>query len=287
VKKIVITGSTGTVGQALLSQLLEKEVEVVALTRSPNKIQLNSPKLKVVQADLNNRASYAETLVGAETAFLLTDGTLEMETLQKDFINTCRIQGIPFVVKQSAMGAATDAPVKMFRMHHSIEEHLRASGLAYCLLQPNTFTQNLLAHAQSVKNQGAIYAPLSKGRVSYIDARDVARVAVAVLTNDTDKHYNQTYVLTGPAAVPMLDVAQVIGETVGQEVNYYPVSYEQGKEAMLGFGMDEWLVGDLMAIAQLGAEGQAERITDTFEQVTGEAPRSLANSVYDFKPAFQ
>lgn len=286
-RKIIVTGATGTVGQALLPQLLEQELEIVALTRSPNKIQSGHPKLRVVQADLNNRASYADTLVGADGAFLLTDGTLEMEGLQKDFIDACQAQSVPFIVKQSAMGVATEAPVRMFRMHHNVEEHLRTSGVAYCILQPNTFTQNLLAHTQSVKQQGAIYAPLGEGRVSYVDARDVARVAAIVLTDDTGVHRNQTYVLTGPAAVSMSDNARAIGQAIDKEVNYYPVSYEQGKEAMLGFGMDKWLVDDLVAIAQLGAEGKAERTTNTVGEVTGEAPRSVTDSMRDFQPAFQ
>lgn len=286
-RKIIVTGATGTVGQALLPQLLEQELEVVALTRSPNKIQSDHPKLRVVQADLNNRASYADPLVGANGAFLLTDGTLEMEGLQKDFIDACQAQSVPFIVKQSAMGVATETPIRMFRMHHNVEEHLRTSGIAYCILQPNTFTQNLLAHAQSVKEQGAIYAPLGEGKVSYVDARDVAQVAATVLTDGTDKHHDQTYVLTGPAARSMFDNARIIGQAIGKEVHYYPVSYEQGKEAMLGFGMDEWLVDDLLAIARLGAEGKAEQISSTVEQITGTPPRSVADSINDFQTVFQ
>ena len=286
-KKIVVTGATGTVGQPLLFQLLKKDIDVVALTRSPGKIQLDHPNLSVVRADLGNRSSYTDALASADAAFLLTDGTLAMEDLQKEFIDACQTQGVSFLVKQSAMGAASDAPVKMFRVHHAIEAYLRASGVPYCLLQPNTFTQNLLAHAQSVKDQGAIYAPLGEGKVSYIDARDVARVAATVLADETEKHRNQTYVLTGPVAVSMSDSARLISQVAGREVNYYPVSYEQGKEAMLGFGMEEWLADDLVAIARLGAEGKAEQVTDAVEQVTEVAPRSVADSINDFQSTFR
>ena len=286
-KKIVVAGATGTVGQALLPQLLEKGIDVIALTRSPHKVRLDHPKLNVVRANLGNRPSYVDVLASADAAFLLTDGTLAMEDLQKEFIDACQTQGVSFLVKQSAMGAASEAPVKMFRMHHNVETYLRKSGMPYCLLQPNTFTQNLLVHAQSVKEQGAIYAPLGEGKVSYIDARDVARVAATVLTNDTEKHRNQTYVLTGPAAVSMSDNARVISQVARREVNYYPVSYEQGKEAMLGFGTKEWLADDLVAIARLGAEGKAERVTDTAAQVTGVAPRSVADSINDFQSTFK
>jgi uncharacterized protein YbjT (DUF2867 family) len=285
-KKIIITGATGTVGQALLPNLLKHNVRVVALTRSPEKIQERSDRLKIVQADLRDQASYADALAGADTAYLLTDMTAETEILQNQFIDACRAQGVSLVVKQSAMGAAADSPVSMFRTHAAIEQHLKASGVAYCLLQPNSFSQNLLAHSQSVKTQGAIYAPMGDGKVSYVDARDVARVAATVLADASKKYHNKTYVLTGPEAVSMQESADVIGMLIGKKVSYYPVSYEQGKEAMMNFGMDEWLVDDLVATARLGAEGKARKVTENVENITGTKPTTLNESLSDYQASF-
>ena len=285
-KKIIITGATGTVGQALLPNLLEHDVQVVALTRSPEKIRERSAHLEVLQADLRDQASYADALAGADAAYLLTDMTAETESLQNQFIDACQAQGVSLVVKQSAMGTAADSPVSMFRMHAIIEQHLKASGVAYCLLQPNSFSQNLLAHSQSIKTQGAIYAPMGDGKVSYVDARDIARVATTVLTDDSRKHHNQTYVLTGPEAVSMQESAEVIGTLIGKKVSYYPVSYEQGKEAMMNFGMDEWLVDDLIATARLGAEGKARKVTENIENVTGTKPTTLKESLSDYQASF-
>ncbi len=286
-KKIVITGATGNIGQALLPMLLDKEVSVIAITRSADKITQTDTKLEVVEADLKDKASYMSALAGADIAFLLTDGTPDMETIQHDFIDACQAQSILFVVKQSAMGAAPDAPAKTLQMHHAVEEKLKNSGMAYCIVQPNSFTQNLLAHAQSVKEQGAIYAPLGEGKVSYIDVRDVANVVASILTDDMEKHKNKTYILTGPAAVSMQENAKSISDITNKKVVYYPVSDEEGKNAMLGFGMDEWLADDLVAIARLGAEGKADQTSDAVQEITGTKPRAVKDTLENFQSAFQ
>lgn len=286
-KKLVITGATGNVGQALLPLLLEQDVQVTALTRSPDKLTSDDPKLTVAKADLTNPDTYASALAGADAVFLLTDGTPEMESMQNRFIAASHEHHVPFLIKQSAMGAAADAPVDLYNMHYAVEEKLKASGVSYCIVRPNSFTQNLLAHAQSIKEQGAIYAPAGDGSVSYVDVRDVAQAIASILLSSADQHRNQTYELTGPAAQSMQENADIVGELIGKKVQYYNVPPEQGVTAMQGFGLSEWLAKDLVAIAQEGAHGRAAQVTDAVEEITGTQARSVRDSLSDFQSLFQ
>ena len=166
-KNIVVTGATGTVGIYILPFLLQEDVTVKAITRSANYLNLTDPKLTIVEADIARPETLQDTLQEADALFL-TGGLLEMDTIQKGIIDAAQAQDVPFVVKLSAMGAASDSPVKMFQRHYAVEEYLKASGIGYCILQPNSFTQNLFMYAPSIKEQGAIYAALGEGKVSYI-----------------------------------------------------------------------------------------------------------------------
>ena len=117
--------------------------------------------------------------------------------------------------------------------------------------------------------------------------RDIARVAAAVLFSEPDKHRNQAYVLTGPEAESMQQNAETIGEVIGKKVTYHPISYQESREAMLGYGMQEWLADDLVGLARIGAEGNASRVTNAVEEVTGSAPRSVRQTVEEYQDIFR
>jgi uncharacterized protein YbjT (DUF2867 family) len=63
------------------------------------------------------------------------------------------------------------------------------------------FMQNLLAHAEYVIKEGAIYSPSGDGRIPYVDARDVAAVAFVTLTQPV--HLRKAYVVTGGKRFPI------------------------------------------------------------------------------------
>ncbi len=283
-RKIFITGATGTIGSALLPNLLASGMEVTALARNPEKIAPHK-NLNVVKGDLSNPTSYGENLNDVDAAFLLTSGTPEMLRLQTDFIATCIQKEVPFILKQSAMGVGSQSHIQMFEWHRQIEVQLKASGISYTIIQPNTFTQNLLAHINSIQQENLIYAPTGEGKVSYIDARDIAKVATKILA-DPEPHKNKTYRLTGREALSMGQIAEIIGKLIEKDVNFISVTPKQGKESLLGFGMEEWLVDDITAIAMLAAEGKAAEITDDYKLITADSPKTVTVSLADFRSAF-
>jgi uncharacterized protein YbjT (DUF2867 family) len=84
-------------------------------------------------------------------------------------------------VQLSAMGGrAAIFP----RQHADSEDYLRASGVACTSLRPNGFMQNFVNyHAPTINTQGVFYGSQADGKVSHIDIRDIAAVAVKVLTH--------------------------------------------------------------------------------------------------------
>ena len=53
----------------------------------------------------------------------------------------------------------------------------------------------------TIKSNNAFYIPAEDAKVSFVDARDIAAVAVKALV-DGDQHYKKTYMITGPEAYP-------------------------------------------------------------------------------------
>ena len=107
--------------------------------------------------------------------------------------------GVKHIVKLSVLGTAPDSPVSLLRWHAEIEEHIRKSGINYTFLHPHFFMENLLANAESVKKDGALYSPLGETKVSPVSIRDVVAVAATILREGG--HVGKTYTLTGPEAL--------------------------------------------------------------------------------------
>lgn len=66
VKKVVIIGASGFVGSALLKEALNRELEVTAVVRHPEKIKIENENLKVKKADVSSLEEVTEVCKGAD-----------------------------------------------------------------------------------------------------------------------------------------------------------------------------------------------------------------------------
>ena len=64
-----------------------------------------------------------------------------------------------------------------------------------------------------------IYLPAGKGKVAFIDLRDMGVVAADVLT-DMGRHAGETYTLTGTAAYTFYEVADILTGALGRAIRY-------------------------------------------------------------------
>ncbi len=67
--------------------------------------------------------------------------------------------------------------------------------------------------ARTIASEGAIYGAMGDGKVGHIDTRDIAVVAVTVLTSEG--HEGQIYPLTGPESLSMAEVAARLSTAPG------------------------------------------------------------------------
>src|SRR6478672_6547694 len=147
---ILITGGTGTSGREI--------VEAVARTGRPFRVTardvaraepLRKLGAEVVRGDFTDAASLERAMAGVERVFLNSGPTEDLVDLQGNVIDAARRAGVRHVVKLSVFGAdLPGAPgVRFMRQHVDVERRLRDSGLAWTMLRPTFFMQNLLGSA--------------------------------------------------------------------------------------------------------------------------------------------
>ena len=111
----------------------------------------------------------------------------------------------------------------------SREEIIEQSGIPFTFLRPNEFMQNFINfHSPSIKGKNAFYIPLEDAKVSLVDVRDIAAVAVKSLT-DEDLHKNKTHLITGPEALSYHQVAEILSNRIGRKINYVNISDEEAR----------------------------------------------------------
>jgi uncharacterized protein YbjT (DUF2867 family) len=186
-------------------------------------------------------------------------------------------------VKLSAMGGRE----AIFpRQHAQSEDYILSSGVPYTFLRPNGFMQNMVNYnAPTINTQNAFYGSEGDGRVSHIDIRDVAAVALKALTEDG--HLGKAYTLTGPEALTNTEIAQILADDLGREIRYVNLPPAQIKQALLAAGVPEWNADALLDLQRLYREGKAATVTRDVEQILGRKPVSFAQFSRDYKHAFE
>lgn len=281
----LILGPTGNIGTPLVARLARENAFFRIAVRDPKKKTASlGANGAAVRFDFADPSTYAPALDGVERLFLLTPFVENMVELTGKAVDAAKRAGVRHVVKLSALGAGEEAML-LGRLHREAERLVEASGMAWTHVRPNGFLQNFVAfYAGSVKAQGKIFAPQGEGRVSSVDARDVAAVAARALTGSG--HERRAYDVTGPAAHSLSDLARELSRVAGKPVAYVPIPESAAREAMLGRGMPAWNTDAILDLFRLYREGGAARVTRAVEEVTGAPGRSMEAYIDENRAAF-
>jgi uncharacterized protein YbjT (DUF2867 family) len=279
---VLVVGGTGTVGQSVVYELLAREIPVRALVRDLDKGAAMLPGAELVQGDLADPTTLPAALAGVERAFLLTSAAEDLATLEKAFVEAAKAAGTARIVKLSTLGAAPDSALHLNRAHGEVEAALKASGMAYVIVQPSYYMQNLIGSAAQVA-EGVLGGLAGDGKIAVIDTRDVADVCVLGLVDDA--LVGKSVAITGPEALSYAELAARLAAATGNAVEYADGDPAETKAAMLEAGMPTWFVEDLVGQQQLFRDGKGATVTDV-DQVLGRPGRTFDSFARDYADVF-
>ncbi|WP_062070249.1 SDR family oxidoreductase [Demequina sediminicola] len=221
--KVFVTGPTGTVGLPTVTNLLERGQEVVAGVRSlddaavlPEGVEVRLFEFGSPDADLD------AAMEGCDRMFLMRPPPIEdVQTYlfpTIDAAKRARMKQVAFLSLQGVQGNRSTP-------HHAVEAYLRKVKAPYTMLRPNFFMQNLeTAYVTSIRERGEIFVPAGRSRTAFIDARDIGRVAAAVLAEPG--HVRKAYTLSGEQSLTYAKVAEIMSAQLGRPIVYNRPSEE-------------------------------------------------------------
>ena len=282
---ILVTGASGTVGRAVLDEMRKTGKPFKAMYRSEDDARKAPAGVATVIADFAEKETLRRALAGIEAVYLVCSPIPDLVELETNLINACRESGVRQVVLNSALGAE-DYPKSFPSWHRKVEDKLKASGLGYTILRPNSFMQNILAYsAPSIRVESAFYSSMGTARMSYVDVRDVGAVAAKVLTSPSG-HTGKIYELNGPEAVSNAEAAERISRVAGRPVRYVDIPEAAQRKAMQDSGMPEWQIAALLDLQRYYAEGQGGEVTDVLPRLLERPPKTLNEFLEEFKDSF-
>lgn len=283
---VLVTAATGNVGRALVPMLADAGAQVRAGSRRALAFGDGLEGVQAQRLELREPASVAGALKGVDRLFLATPLAQDMAAVAARVVEQARCAGVAQIVRLSALGAGGGAATRLAAVHRQTEAVLRDSGIPCVCLRPNAFMQNVIGQfAEGIRQTGSFRAPQGNGRVSCIDARDVAAVAARLLTQSPPP--GGCFDLTGPTALSNYDIAAVLTRVLGREIRYVDTQPGETRAALRAHGLSSWLIDIIMELYDLSARGGAALITPDVELVLGRAPRSFEAFAGDYVEAFR
>ena len=282
---ILVTGATGTVGGEVVRQLLAAGQPVRALVRPGSAAPMPGNGAEVAVGDAGRPETLGAALRGVERMYLLLPMVPALRQWDADIIAAAGRAGVRHVVKHSNMGAQDEAGTTMQRWHRAGEMLIEKSGMAWTFIRPTGFMTNTLGWGDMIRSQGTVYAPGGDGRLSVVDPRDVAAVAVAALTEPG--HEGRAYDVTGPEALSAAEQVKTISEEIGKPVTHIDIPESAAREHMISTGMPAEIADALIGFMTDVRAGRSATVTDTVMKLTGQPARTFAAWVHENAAAFQ
>ncbi|MFD5895572.1 NAD(P)H-binding protein [Streptomyces sp. NPDC060366] len=263
----LVIGATGTTGSRVASQLAAGGHLVKAAGRRATAVA----DARAVRFDWADPTTFDEALSGTDRVYLIPPiGSSEPAAVMLPFLERARTAGVRRAVLLSSSAIPAGGPATGL-----VHEALPGLFDEWAVLRPSWFMQNFTGdhpHAQSIRADGTMSTATGAGRVAFVDADDIAAVAVHALTDD--RAPNTDLVITGPQALSYGDIADAVTEVTGRAVTHRQLTYEQMRDH-LASSMPVEFAAMLAGLDRAIAEGSEDRTTDTVHRLTGRPPTAF------------
>ena len=281
--RILVTGAAGNIGAEIVKRLQARKADFAVMTHASGGAPAGAGE---TQGDFLDPASLRRAFEGVDTLFLLFPLVPEMPRMAANAVAAAKAAGVRHIVRSSGAGADAASPAAIAKVHGEIDALIRNSGIPFTLLLPTSFMQNLVNFYGAAIRDGALYAPRGDGATAVIDVRDIADVAVEVLTHPA-AHAGQSYTLTGPEDLTDAQMVSAIARQIGRDVRYVDVPEAAAVDSLTRMGSPPQVIEWLMSLNHVIKQGWAAGVSPVVETITGRPPRNLADFVRENAAAWR
>jgi uncharacterized protein YbjT (DUF2867 family) len=262
-KITLVLGGTGKTGRRVAERLEARGMPTRVGSRS------GEPPF-----DWENTDTWASALEGVESAYVSYYPDLAIPgapAAVRSFTELAVRNGVRTLVLLSGRGE---------EQAQSAEQALREvgeeAGVDWTIVRCAWFMQNF--------DENYLLEPILAGEVAlpsgnvpepFVDAGDIADVAVAALTEDG--HAGQLYELTGPRLLTMEEAISEISKATGREIRFIPVSLEEYEAVLAEADVPPEFLSLLTYLFGTVLDGRNTSTTDGVRRALGREPKDFTD----------
>jgi uncharacterized protein YbjT (DUF2867 family) len=276
-KRILVIGATGNIGRQLVAQLVRTGAPVRAMTRKPDEARMPA-QVEVVGGDLTLPDTLKQCLVKVDSVFLVWTAPQEAAEAALEVIVKYTRRLVFLSAPLKTLHPFFQQPNRSRAMAMHLEQLIESSGLEWTILRPGMFALNARHFwGPQIRAGNLVRWPYLTAPTAPIDERDIARVAVRVLSEE--HHGGMDYVLTGPQSLTQYEQVSMIGAVMGRPLHIEEITPEEAQRTCLA-EMPPAVRSKLLD-AWAAAVGLPAFVTSTVEDLTGIPARTFRDWVED------
>ncbi len=280
-KTLLVTGASGKLGRQVVELLLEKGApaeSIIATTRAPAKLDDLAARGVVVRAaDFDDPNNLIQAFAGADRLALISTDALDVPgkrlAQHSAAVDAAKTAGVTHVYYTSMPNPVPESPITFVGDHAGTEEAVKASGMTYTVLRNGWYQENLAMSLPQAFGQGQWFTSAGEGRTAHVSHADCANALASAMLSD--EVANQTFTLTGPAALTTGEIAAMAAEAAGKPLAVVNLSDEHLAAGMRAAGVPEFMVPFLIGFEANTREGFTDVTTTDVEKLTGKKPLPL------------
>ncbi len=252
---ILVLGGTGKTGRRIVKRLndLGHHVRVGSRGATPS-------------FDWNDPAGWPAVLEGMEKVYITYQPDLAVPGAKE------AVEALTKVAKEKGVNKLVLLSGKGEVEAERCEQIVLNSGINSTIIRASWFNQNFSESFFLPPIQAGVVAlPMAHLGAPYVDANDLADVAVKLLLSDD--HQGKTYELTGPSLWNFEQITAAIAEATGRELTFIPISLQEFVAALKEQGVPGdvvWLMEYLFTEVLDNPTNQV--VTNDVEQLLGRPP---------------
>lgn len=244
---ILISGASGKTGKAILKSLVQQGLPVRAWVRDEKQRETMSRMgaAEVFVGDLREPSAWRQAVQGVKSVYFIAPNMSPDEDLiGKTAILASQKAELERFVYHSVLHPQVQAmPHHWLKLR--VEEQLFKSDLAFTILQPAAYMQNVLGYWKTMQEEGRYQIPYSiTSKSSMVNLFDLAEVATKVLTEPG--HAFATYELCGRLAYSAVDIAEIVSEQTGLAITAEVQDRGLWEKRVRAGGMTDYAVDTLL-----------------------------------------
>jgi len=255
---ILIIGGTGKTGRRVAEKLTAKGVATRVASRSGE-----------TRFDWNDTTTWGAALDGVSAAYVTYFPDLavpEAPPAVREFARLAAERGVQRLVLLSGRGE-----VEAQRCERIVLD----TNPDWTVVRASWFNQNFSeGFFVDLLRDGVLALPAGDVREPFIDAEDIADIAVAALTGGG--HEGQIYEVTGPRLMTFAEAVEEIARATDRELRYEEIPVENFVRGMLEEKVPEEFVSLTRYLFETVLDGRNASTTDGVQRALGRPPRDFA-----------